>query len=64
MSTPEQKKLFRKHKITARKDGGDDAYSWAVFIGTGIAVSGLTRPEVDYWKCKVLKLITDKEAAQ
>lgn len=64
MSTPEQKKLFRKHKITARKDGGDDAYSWAVFIGTAVAVCGLTRPEVDYYKCMVLKQILPKENAQ
>lgn len=64
MSTPEQKKLFRKHKITARKHGGDDMYSWSVFQGTRECVSGLSQSQVDYYKCSILKLIIDKESAK
>ena len=64
MSTPEQQKLFRKHKITAKKHGGDDYASWAVFVGTAVAVCGLTRPEVDYYKRMVLRNLTAKDDAQ
>lgn len=64
MSTPEQKKLFRKHKITARKHNGDDAYSWAVFQGTQPRWTGLTRSEVDYYKILLLQRIEAKEQAQ
>lgn len=63
MSTPEQKKLFRKHKITARKHGGDDMYSWAVFQGTHVCISGISRDQVDYYKCSVLKRIIEQQGA-
>jgi hypothetical protein len=39
-----------KPKITAKKFGGDDAYSWAVFIDGRPAFTGLTRSEVPYYK--------------
>lgn len=39
-----------QRRITARKWGGDDAGSWAVFIDGRQFVNGLTRPEVPYYK--------------
>jgi hypothetical protein len=36
--------------ITARKHGGDDRASWAVFIDGRVYVSGLERHEVAYYK--------------
>jgi hypothetical protein len=41
-----------KPKITAKKYGGDDSYSWAVFIDGRPFVTGLTRREVDHYKKK------------
>lgn len=39
-----------QRRITARKVGGDDASSWAVFIDGRQFVNGLTRSEVPYYK--------------
>ena len=39
-----------KPKITARKHGGDDAYSWAVFINGRPAFTGLSRSQVAYYR--------------
>lgn len=61
MSTEAQKKLFRKYKITAKKHGGDDAYSWCIFVNGSPRVNGLTLPEVDYHKCSILKMIMERE---
>lgn len=61
MSTAEQKKLFRKHKITARKHGGDDAGSWCVFEGNQPRWEGLTQSQVDYYKCSLLTIILKRE---
>ena len=47
-----------KPKITARKWNGDDAYSWAVFVDGRVAVSGLSRREVPYYK----QLLAEKTA--
>lgn len=41
---------MRKPKITARKYGGDDEYSWAVFVDARPAFTGLSRREVAYYK--------------
>jgi hypothetical protein len=49
-----------KYKITARKFGGDDAYSWAVFVNGSPVVTGLSRSEVAYHK----KHITEMYAAK
>jgi len=45
---------FKKHGITARKHGGDDAYSWAVFVNNRPVIEGLSKSEVSYYKQQVL----------
>jgi hypothetical protein len=40
----------RNPKITAKKYGGDDAYSWAVFVNDRPVYTGLTRGEVSYYR--------------
>ena len=57
----ELQKLFRKYNITARKYEGDDTYSWAVFHKGQPVVSGLSRPEVAYYKNQVLQSLKIKE---
>lgn len=52
----EQAKEFRKHGITAKKWGGDDSYSWAVFVDGRQFVNGLSRDQVDYYKRRALEL--------
>ena len=42
-------------KITARKHGGDDRASWAVFVDGRMFVNGLTKREVQYYKDKALQ---------
>ena len=52
----------KKRKITARKYGGDDKGSWAVFV-EGQAypiVEGLNKSEVPYYKKQVEKLLKEK----
>lgn len=39
-------------KITAKKFGGDDAYSWAVLVNGRPAFTGLTRSQVPYYRKK------------
>ena len=39
-----------KPKVTAKKFGGDDAYSWAVFIDGRPAFTGLMRSQVPYYR--------------
>lgn len=48
--------LVRKlaKKVTARKDGGDDAGSWAVFVEGKVFVNGLTSRETPYYKRQAL----------
>lgn len=41
-------------RITARKHMGDDAASWAVFVDGRPMVTGLTKPEVPYYKKQAL----------
>lgn len=56
--------MARKPKITARKYGGDDAYSWAVFIEgqSRPFVTGLTRSEVAYYKSEAAKIVAARGA--
>lgn len=51
-------------KPTARKWGGDDAASWAVFLPGQREpfVSGLTRTEVPYYKEQARKLLAERAA--
>ena len=58
MSTP--KKL---PKITAKQEGGDDGYCYAVRINGVEFVNGLTRSEVPYWKAKALAAWKEKNHA-
>jgi hypothetical protein len=46
------------HKIYARKFGGDDAFSWAVFLDGKPTVSGLTREDLPHYK----KIVADEVA--
>jgi hypothetical protein len=50
----ELQKEFKKYSITARKYGGDDSYSWAIFRDNRPILTGLSKPEVDYYKRQVL----------
>lgn len=51
-----------KRKIIARKYGGDDKYSWAIFVeGQSYpVVAGLTKSEVLYWKKQTENLLKEK----
>ena len=42
-----------KPKITAKKWGGDDAYSWAILVDGRPAVTGLARAQVAYFRKQV-----------
>lgn len=42
-------------KITAKQEGGDDGYQYAVRINGVLFVNGLTRREVPYYKEQALK---------
>lgn len=54
---------MRKIKVTARKYGGDDAYSWAVFRSDQRlpVVTGLSRAEVPYHKRQVEAITQPQE---
>lgn len=52
-----------KPKITAKKFGGDDAYSWAVFIDGRPAYTGLARSQVPYYKQLAEKGLKDAAVA-
>jgi len=60
-SLTELQKLFKKYSITAKKHEGDDSYSWAIFHKGQPVVSGLSRPEVAYYKNQVLQSLKRKE---
>lgn len=61
LSTDEWNKLFKKHKITARKYGGDDYASWAVFLNGRPKMEGLTKSEVNHYKKEVYKNFVKKD---
>jgi len=46
-------------RVTAKKYGGDDQYSWAVFIDGKPWVTGLSRSEVPYYKKKALAKLSE-----
>jgi hypothetical protein len=46
---------YRKHGVTARKHGGNDSHSWAVFVNGRTHVTGLSSREVPYYKKEALK---------
>lgn len=43
----------KSKRVTARKYGGDDAHSWAVFLDGRPVVTGLSRSEVPYHRARV-----------
>lgn len=49
-------------KVTARKYGGDDQASWAVFLNGQPFVTGLTRREVPYYKKQAAKVAAERAA--
>jgi hypothetical protein len=51
-----------KDRITAKKYGGDDAYSWAIFFDGKPIMTGLTKSEVPYYKEQVKKMMDKREA--
>lgn len=51
-----------KSRIMARKYGGNDSHSWAVFIDGEPMVTGLTRREVPYYKQEAAKVLAKREA--
>lgn len=42
-----------KKRVTAKKHGGDDRYSWAVFLDGRPQVTGLAKTQVAYYKRQV-----------
>jgi hypothetical protein len=42
-------------RVTARKYGGDDLYSWAVFLDGAPVMTGLSKSEVPYYRAEVAK---------
>jgi len=59
-----QKEIAEKYgkaiarRISARKHGGDDAASWAVFIDNRPFVGGLTQSEVGHYKAIAAQKLT------
>jgi hypothetical protein len=51
-------KLYRKHKITAKKSNGDDSGSWQIFVNGRPKFLGLTKREVPYYKKLTLEMLT------
>lgn len=60
LSDDDLKKLYKKHKITAKKYMGDDVYSWAVFENGRPKMTGISKFEVNYYKKQVLKMTLEK----
>lgn len=56
MKKEEVEKICRRHRITARKYGGDDKYSWAVFYRGVPRYTGLSKGQVSYYKRLVVEL--------
>lgn len=57
MLSDEMKVKCKRYGITAKKYGGDDSYSWAVFIKGQPFVTGLSRGEVDYYKRRAIESV-------
>ena len=61
MISDEEKAEFKKYGITAKKYGGDDMYSWAVFVKGRPMMTGLGKSEVSYYKMQILKELKKRE---
>lgn len=51
-------------RITARKYGGDDAQSWAVFLDGRVAYTGMGRSSVQYYRNLVRETVEQKEKTE
>lgn len=51
-----------KSRITVGKYGGDDLYSWAVFVDGEPVICGLSRREVPYHRKQVAEILAKREA--
>lgn len=60
LAKKEKAKEYRRYGITARKYGGNDSCSWAVFHNGRPAVTGLNQRSVDLYKKQVLERIKAK----
>jgi len=49
-------------KVTYKKHGGDDIYSWAVFIDGRFIMGGLSRSEAQHYKKVILERIEKDKA--
>ena len=47
-------------KVTTRKWGGDDLYSWAVLADGRPIVTGLSKTEAAYHKAKVVEMYRER----
>jgi hypothetical protein len=50
-----------ENRVKARKFGGDDAYSWAVFVDGRMFVSGESKQQAQWLKKKFIKELEEKE---
>lgn len=55
MTKAEVTRLCKKHKITSRKSGGDDQYSWSVFHDGVEVYGGCMRSELDHLRRMILR---------
>lgn len=46
-------------KVTSRKYEGDDLASWAIFVDGCPVMTGLTRPELPYYRAQVKEMIKE-----
>ena len=51
----------QKRRITARKSGGDDAESWAVFVDGREVFNGMNRGSVPYYKRLAVEMLDKRE---
>lgn len=60
MLSENDKARCKKLGITAKKYGGDDEYSWAVFLKGRPQMTGLSKSEVDYYKRQIANHLESK----
>ena len=53
-----------RRRVTARKHGGDDAYSWAVFVDGQLrsALTGLSRRQATYYVNQLRQSLMERSA--
>lgn len=53
-----------KSKITARKLGGNDRFSWAVLVNGSPVITGLSRDEAQYHRRHIVEMYAAKEGSR